>query len=356
MRRLLIAVVLCLVATGASAEIPDNLGEHLTKGYIRPSTAQFAASAAATSGALDRLCQSPDEARLQTVRQRFDDLVDAWFRIFFLRFGPMVATNRFERIFFWPDPRGVILRQVGEVLGERDPEAIDPAKLAAKSVAVQGLPALEYVLFGSGSDALLEETEEGRYRCAYALSISIAIAETAAEVANEWSENGDFAKDFSRPEAENRLYRSQKEVAAEAVKALAGGMTYLSDVVISPFLGKEPEQARSKRAPLWRSDSTIRAIRSGVEALEEFYIATGFSESLSETDRWVDGSLQLEMRNVLATLDKLNMPFEEAVKPGPGREALVYTVIALKSLHTTLDTRLAQAVGVSVGFNALDGD
>ncbi len=84
------------------------------------------------------------------MRQRFDDVVDAWFRIYFLRFGPLVEENRFERIYFWPDPRGVILRQVGALLGEADPESLDPDRLAEKSVAVHGLPALEYAIFGSG--------------------------------------------------------------------------------------------------------------------------------------------------------------------------------------------------------------
>jgi predicted lipoprotein len=28
----------------------------------------------------------------------------------------------------------------------------------------------------------------------------------------------------------------------------------------------------------------------------------------------------------------------------------------MKSLHTTIESRLAQAAGVAVGFNALDGD
>ncbi len=356
MRRVLIAVLLYLCASAASAGVPPKLGATVTEGYIRPSVNQFANSAAALSGALDRLCRSPDEPRFDTVRQRFDDVIDAWFRIFFLRFGPMVEDNRFERIYFWPDPRGVILRQVGVLLAKNDPTALDPGRLAEKSVAVQGLPALEYAIFGSGSNAILENTPDGSYRCAYALSVSIRIAETAAELVRGWSPESEFAEDFTKPALDNELYRSETEVAAEVVGSLAGGMTFLSDVIIAPFLGKEPEQARASRAPFWRSGRTIRALKQGVEGMRDFYGATGITEELGETDRWIDGALQLEMNNIDETLDTITMPFEESVAPGPGREALVYTVIALKSLHNTVDTRLAQAVGVAVGFNALDGD
>jgi hypothetical protein len=221
---------------------------------------------------------------------------------------------------------------------------------------VQGLPALEYAIFGSGSTAIIEKSPDGSYRCAYALAVSIRIAETAAELVRAWSPDSEFARDFTDPGPDNPLYRNDTEVVAEAVKALAGGMTFLSDLVIAPFLGKEPEQARASRAPFWRSGRTILALKQGVHGMRDFYIATGISDHLSETDRWIDGALLLEMRNIDATLDTVTMPFEETVVPGPGREALVYTVIALKSLHTTVDTRLANAVGVSVGFNALDGD
>ncbi|MCT8970739.1 imelysin family protein [Microbaculum marinisediminis] len=356
MRRALCAVLLCLWATGASAGMPDNLGQRITDGFVRPSVTQFANTAAVLSGDIDRLCREPSEPRLDTVRQRFDTLVEAWFRIFFLRFGPMVVDNRFEKIFFWPDPRGVVLRQVGAILAGPDADAIDPAKLAAKSVAVQGLPALEFLLFGTGSPSLLDKTDEGRFRCAYALSASVVLSERAAAIVADWGPDSAFVREIAHPGPNNDIYRNDQEVAAEVVKALAGGTAFLAEVVIVPFLGKEPEQANYRKAPLWRSGSTIRAVRGGLAGLRDFYAATGIGEALSAPDRWIDGGLRLEMRKILDTLDKLDMPLDEAVRPGPGREALIYTVIALKSLHTTMDTRLAQAVGVSVGFNALDGD
>jgi len=356
MRRILIAGLFCLSASAAVAEPPEDLGKRVTETYIRPSVAHFANSAAALTGAMDRLCHAPSEARFDTVRALFGTLVDSWFRIYFLRFGPLVDDNRFERIFFWPDPRGVILRQVSGILGNADPTALDPDLLAQKSVAVQGLPALEYALYGSGSQSILEGTADGKFRCDYALSTSVRIAETAAELVRAWSPDSDYAKDFTDPGPENDLYRSQTEVAAEVVKALAGGMTFLSDVVIAPFLGKEPEQARASRAPFWRSNHTLPALQEGVRGMRDFYEATDFAGNYAKSDEWIDGSLRLEMRTIDDTLGNITEPLEEAVAPGPGREALVYTVIALKSLHSTVDTRLASAVGVSVGFNALDGD
>lgn len=343
-------------ATETRAGTHEDLGKQLTEGYIRPATQQFANSAAALTGALEFLCRAPDQQRDAFVRERFDTLVASWFRIMFLRFGPMVEDNRFERIFLWPDPRGTTLRQVQDILSGYDRSAITPDELAEKSVAVQGMLALEFALYGTGSNGISDGSPEGRYRCAYALAVSQRISATAVEVVEAWAPGSAYSRDFMMPGPQNDLYRNDKEVAAEAIKAMTTGLSFLSNVIITPFLAKEPEMANYKRAPFWRSGQTIPAIRQGVDGLMDFYLATGFADTLDETDRWIDGGLQLELRNIVAALDTINMPLDHAIRPGPGREALIYVVIALKSLHTTVETRLAQAVGVAVGFNALDGD
>ncbi len=70
--------------------------------------------------------------------------------------GPAREDNRFERLFFWPDRRGRGLRQVQGILAEEDETATDPATLYQKSVAVQGLLALDFVLSGEGNETLVE--------------------------------------------------------------------------------------------------------------------------------------------------------------------------------------------------------
>src|SRR3546814_4200550 len=104
------------------------------------------------------------------------------FRSEFLRFGPLVAANRYERIYFWPDPRGITLRQVQGLLGQADGSMPDAAGLATQSVALQGLPALEYVLYGKAGLLAASEaqaTDSGKANaenktraCAYATAVA----------------------------------------------------------------------------------------------------------------------------------------------------------------------------------------
>ncbi len=70
---------------------------------------------------------------------------------------------------FWPDRKGTGLKQVQAALASKDPTAADAAQLAGKSVAMQGLGALEFVLYGTGSEELATAGES--YRCAYGAAI-----------------------------------------------------------------------------------------------------------------------------------------------------------------------------------------
>ena len=58
----------------------------------------------------------------------------------------MSVTGRPERIDFWPDPRGVMQRQLAGADRAPRRHGARAASLAKKSAAVQGLTALEVLL------------------------------------------------------------------------------------------------------------------------------------------------------------------------------------------------------------------
>ena len=81
---------------------------------------------------------------------------------------------------FWPDRKGIGLKQVQAALAAKDPTAADAAQLAGKSVAMQGLGALEFVLFGTGAETLAGTGDA--YRCAYGAAIAANLDGIAAEL------------------------------------------------------------------------------------------------------------------------------------------------------------------------------
>ena len=122
--------------------------------FIQPRYETFLETTTALENSLDALCKNPSNKMLSKSRFLFSSTVRAWAGIELVRFGPVTENNRFERILFYPDRKSTGLKQVQRILIQSDESAVHLERLPQKSVAVQGLGALEYVLFGNGSDSL----------------------------------------------------------------------------------------------------------------------------------------------------------------------------------------------------------
>jgi len=382
-----------------AADVPDGLGATLIDGYIRPATQDFADAGTAMHIAMQGYCAALHALpagdatlartyadRAQDVRRRFSKLAQAWARVEFLRFGPLVQDNRFERIFFWPDPRGTVQRRTQAALGARDKRLLEAGALRTASVAIQGLPSLEYALYG-GSHALLHTASPSPaaaadtspanasqgdspqrkpsaddasatrdYRCAYAGAVAANVALLATEVAQAWGPDGESAKLFAHPGPANPLYRTPAEVASEMIKALSGGVHYMRDAKLLAALGATPAEARPDRAPLFRSDATLDSISAGLHGMAAFYRAAHLQTALAPTDAWLATVVTSSADHIADRLEVIDMPLEQALAQARPRETLVSTVVELKSLKETIDGQIASALGINIGFNALDGD
>ena len=346
-----VPLLLAAPATVHAQTVPDDLGAHITEQFITPSIARFHTATQEAANTVEALCASPNAQNLQAAHTSFAGLVRSWGAVSILRFGPIQSQNRFERIFFWPDPRGVIIRQVQAVLASKDEVALTAEGLASKSVAVQGLSALEFVLHGSDAHELLE-TEQS-YRCRYGLAVVKGIEKTAAEIKQEWAQGSAFHADFTAPKTENQLYRSQKEVAAELVKAFGTTLQFVAGAELLPALGESAEKARGKRAPFWRSDLTFTLVGAQVEGVSNL-LATA---RLEETDsRSAVANIQFDLTHAIDTLKMVSQPAETAFADSQDRQRIHYVTVALDTANKAVSDQLSSALGLTMGFNALDGD
>ena len=62
-----------------------------------------------------RCAASLRPAALKDTQKAFAATVEAWSVVEPIRFGPVAQEHRFERIFYWPDPKGLGTRQIREV-------------------------------------------------------------------------------------------------------------------------------------------------------------------------------------------------------------------------------------------------
>jgi predicted lipoprotein len=356
--RLLLAAVFAFIAAPAVADptIPTNeIISGAIDTYIRPNFRQFASDTAALKSGVGALCATPSTSALSAAQGQFKTVATSFSRAEFLHFGPLTIGDRAERLLFWPDSKGIALKQVQQALAQKDPTAADPETLKKKSVAMQGLGALEFVLFGTGNEEVA--TPDGAYRCGYGSAIATLVAGIAATLDTEWqdkSPDGPEAHMLSpKPDADD--YRTQKEVLEKLAGSLIVGTETIRDQRISPVIGAAANAPKPKSALFWRSGMTIPSLTANVQGLKDFFLAARFPEAV-KGNLWISNGAIFEFDNALTALGKITDPIDKAVTDPRQMQQLNYVSNITRSMDTLLGDNLSGALGLTLGFSRLDGD
>jgi len=345
---LTVAAMLCC-GLPARAEVS---GAVIAEQFAIPALTALEGVATAADAQIGELCAAPSTEALDAARFGFGGLVAAWGRVSVLRFGPLASDSRFEKLFFWPDPRGIALRQVQGLLAEADMAALADG-VGGKSAALQGIPALEFVLFGTEAESLA--TPEGAFRCTFAQALARNIAGLASEVRSGWSEGG-FVDSFRQPAPGGEPYRSAAEVDGEIIKAFSTVFQYVRAAELLPAMGETIEKANGRRAPLWRSRLTFDLMLAQTEGAQALLATAGYAENLPADSRYIADSIRFELANAARMLAAIEQPPKVAFGNEADRQRLTIVDLSLDHAGHLVAENLSAALGLTMGFNALDGD
>ena len=151
MIRLTTLFVALVVASAARADVdvPEaayaEVNAALVRHHIAPRYEHLATAAADFDAAI--ACDDGVARDRAALRPSYDAVMDAWMAVRHIRFGPVRLFMRNYRLYFWPEARGKIAGAVDEILAADDPARFEDDRFASASVAVQGLPAVEVLLF-----------------------------------------------------------------------------------------------------------------------------------------------------------------------------------------------------------------
>lgn len=324
--------------------------------FARPKFAAFAATTSKLHADVAALCATPSSAALERAQQSFRDAVVVFSTIEFVRMGPLNVDERVERLLFWPDSRGIALKQVQTAIGNKDLTAAAPETLQKKSVAMQGLGAVEFVLFGTGSDDL--SSVAGAYRCSYGSAATSLIDGIAQAMSAEWANPppGGAVAAMLDPEPTSPDFRTELEVANKLAAVLTLGTDTVRDQRISPILSLTTGTPKPRLALFWRSGMTARAIEANFVGLRDFFRAAKFEQALVGKSQWIAESVEFEFKGALAAAAEVTGPIDKAVADPEGMLGLKQMYVSTGSLDTLLGDNIGAALGLSTGFSALDGD
>ena len=292
-------------------------------------------SAQAFAQAIDAACPSgnPDIAAdtATKLQPSFRALVLAWQTAQPWLVGPDMPVDLPSRVWFWPDPHGSANRQLERSIASGMPVGI----------AGHGLGLAEEILF-SGADASQHAGLETK-DC-------LLLREVAS-----------FQADLARGTAEKFQQRSLSE--EDRTKLLLTSMRDALDQISQEQLGRplglEIGTARGRRALAWRSGLSLDLIGAGLMTVKAIYLPPdGLDEQLAKAAKGIslDKAIRTQFARADQALANVAMPLDRAVGDPDGRRLVEALLHEVQELRLLVVERLAPALGVSLGFNALDGD
>lgn len=328
--------------------------EKAVDGFIRPGYHRFRDASAALETDLRALCAAPSADALDVARGAFDDTVAAWSTIEIVRVGPVIEANRFERILFYPDRKSTGLKQVQAILAKPDESATSVETLKDKSVAMQGLGALEFVLFGTGSDGLVEEKEG--FRCRYGAAIAGNLVRLGGELADAWDKPDGIQDAWKHPGPDNPEFRDGREAITALLGILVHGAEAIRDQRIETFYKGEENNTFPKQAIYWRSGNTFTAIHGNIEGLRSLMKESGMVDLLNDDSRSIVSSIDFVSKSLVRVADDINPDVEAAVSDPAERAKLDFLLLNSKDLILRLNNDYGGAIGLAAGFSFSDGD
>lgn len=348
MARILAAsLIVVAIAAPASAKAPEPgpLAVKAIETVVLPRYRALAEAASAQAGAWEKACADGDmSSDVDALREAYQAAADQWSSIEFVTTGPVATALRPDRIFFGPDRRNAVAKALAELTDKAKAGDLPRETVRGVSVAAQGFPALERVLY---------EPAEGEpaARCRVGGAIANNLAEITAGVVSEWTaDSGPLAR-LKRGEGDPLSFADPAQAAARLMTDLAGGLQRINDVKLLPVLGSGPDAARPKAAEGWRSGRSARSIRLMIDSLGA--LAKVFAEAAPPDVAAADAKAFSAAREAAA---KLPDDVGAAAAEPKRRKRIEAAIATFKAAQADVATKLAPVLGVPLGFNALDGD
>jgi uncharacterized protein len=318
MRPLLLTLLLAFPASADTAEV--------VRDHARPGFSAFSAAADALA-----LIDSCDPGTLQPA---FHAAWDAWMGVAHLALGPAEEDGRGLAVLFWPDPKALGWKaQRALLMGE--PGALSPEDFARQSVAARGLPALERLLYPA--EALPVDP------CPLIHATADDMARTASLLKAGWGPFGDLLLSPGQPG--NTAFLT----AAEARQALFTQLATGLETVADKRLGRPLGTFDKPRPDLAEARASARSLRNVILSLQGLRgLALALSPDSPKTLAAFDTALALA-----AGLDD---PALAGLADPQGRLRVEILQQAVRATREAAIAEMAPALGVTLGFNAADGD
>lgn len=343
----LTAPLLALVATSTlslcvSAQAQETSARAAWHAQIGHGYQQLAARTDQLAQKADAYCASPSDAGLVEVKEAWSNAFAAWQAVRFVDFGPIEQNTRAWKFQFWPDPKNLTASKASYWL-KPERESVTAADLARDSVAIQGFPAVEYLLF----DKQVVESERAlpaERSCRLLDAISHNLENNATELSADWTQL-------------QERYLQGADYDNGTLTAAMHALEILADWRIAAPLGaRGTGKPNPYLADAWRSGESLIMIKASLQGLAEYFVP-GLNALMAENDALpLAEQFSAQLNKTLAHFDTLPTDITPLLQSDEGLASLNALLADVRATGQLLTGPIASELSVVRGFNSSDGD
>ncbi|NVD06823.1 iron-regulated protein A [Vibrio sp. JPW-9-11-11] len=290
--------------------------------------------ATSLSQVMSKYCQRSVD--VDTVKQQWRKTMQSWMALQGQERGPQAALAQSWNMQFWPDKKNTTGRKMQRLIATE--QSWTQAQIAAQSVTVQGLGAVEWLLYDNKSDLATSATT-----CQTAMAISDNIQHNAALILQAWQLNP-----WTQLDA--------KQWQSEYIALLSNQLEYSMKKMSRPLANFG--HPRPYFSESWRSQTSMQNLYANLVSMQTLYLARGAG---------LDAMLRDMDKAALA--DRIVNQFAMAIETWPRDKSLFELLQTkqgyqyayaqynkLEQLKYLIHEEVAIELGVVIGFNATDGD
>lgn len=311
------------------------------------------------------LCLAPAQASLDTARERWREANAAQREVTFLGFGLYEELRLDAYLSRWPTSKDDL-----EALVAATEQPLNATSINEQGANKRGLPAMEYLLFGSAPEpqppASFEDATQGPRRCELLTALSADSLAQVKPLKEAWQDAQSPAfVEFTSAGSGSTRYMSRQDLISMLVNHILTRQEYLTYTVLGAPAGfKEGVAPDALSLQGWRSTSSAEAILHELEGLRHLWtgsieatapgqelglLAPTRAQNPALADRLLDALEQSEQR-----VQDIDGSLQTAINEHPEQVQAAFD--ALQTLTRLIKTEWAADLGVTVTFNDNDGD
>jgi predicted lipoprotein len=347
----------------------SSIEEHTELSLLKTITTEFiilkhqnlAQAATNLSSAIVDFCDNKNQKTYLSTQQAWQEAMLVWSSLSAINYGPIDENNISWRFQFWPDPINLVSRKFkSRISGRKKTNSAEA--LAAASTAIQGLSALEFLLFDENVGQL-SAYQAKPYLCDIAFATSHNLLKYSEVLSAGWvsSYTEQWHKYSVAAQQNLDLKRQLEKLYSGWVMSLGA----ISNSKLSVPLGldeklnKNSEMINPWMLESWRSHHSIKNIQASLISARHIYeMDNGFSWYLTHTKPQniaLDKRIKHMFRKVFKRLDKITLPAFELIQLEKTKQLESLTE-EVATLYLILKLDYAEAANINFRFNAHDGD